>query len=417
MIENIHTYIGTNTTTELVQFCAKQPETIFTLIADENTYGVLGRQVEDAFKQAQMDVRSIVLRGEEVVADEKYLMQVFIKAAYEPQLFIAVGSGTITDITRYTSYRSGNRFVSVPTAPSVDGFISLGAPLIVGGLKDTYPTHAPLAVFADLTTLTNAPKALIAAGFGDIIGKITSLADWKLENLIWGDPFDEAVEGRVRKALQQCIDSADAIAARSPEGIRSLIEALLQSGIGMLEFGNSRPASGAEHHCSHYWEMKLLEEDRPAILHGAKVGFATILVAQQYARLGSMTREDLMDALEGAEWPSRDTQIAEIQQAYGTVGDELIPMQQPFLDLTPDQYDQVKQRVLQNWDAIRQTLESVPSPDEVKRLLQSVGGPTDRQTLGLEAEKVQAALHYGHYLRRRFTVIKLLKILGMQPEL
>lgn len=417
MPPDIYTYIGPEALPELLAYCQQQPQQVFTLVADTNTYAALGQRVEAALREAGLNLTSIVLSGEEVVADEKTLMQVFLKAPLEPQLFIAVGSGTITDITRYASFRTGNRFVSLPTAPSVDGFISLGAPLIVGGLKDTYPTQAPSAVFADLDTLAQAPTALIAAGFGDILGKLTSLADWQLEHLIWGDPFDAQVEARVRRALQQCIDSADAIAARSLEGIRSLMEALLESGIGMLEFGNSRPASGSEHHCSHYWEMTLLAAGRPALLHGAKVGFATSLMAQHYARLRQLSRADVVDLLEGANWPSRESQLAEIEAAYGDIAPALAHIQQPYLDLSAEELETVRQRIVLRWDAIQTVLASVPPPQEIKRLLERVGGPTSGAALHLDAAQIDQALTYGHYLRRRFTVMKLLKLLGMDTRL
>jgi glycerol-1-phosphate dehydrogenase [NAD(P)+] len=184
--DKIHTYIGSNAVTELIEYCRNLPEKVFTLVADHNTFDAMGKHVYEALGSAGLEIVCIVLEGDEVIADERYLMQVFLQAPVMPQMFLAVGSGTITDITRYVSYRTGNHFISIPTAPSVDGFISLGAPLVINGLKDTFTTHAPQAVFADLDVLSNAPSAMIAAGFGDIIGKLTSLADWKLENLLWG---------------------------------------------------------------------------------------------------------------------------------------------------------------------------------------------------------------------------------------
>ena len=62
------------------------------------------------------------------------------------------------------------------------------------------------------------------------------------------------------------------IGQASPSGIEKLMDSLVDSGMCMLDFGNSRPASGAEHYMSHFLEMKLLREGRPAVLHGAKVG-------------------------------------------------------------------------------------------------------------------------------------------------
>lgn len=413
MKTSVHIYVGKDAISKLVNFCRDLPEQNLTLVMDNNTYVALGQRVKAALQKEMRQVTAIVLEGEEVVADEKYLMQVFLQAPRNAQVFLAVGSGTITDITRYVSYRTGNRFISVPSAPSVDGFISPGAPLIVRGMKNTYLTQPPFAVFADLETLAAAPKELIAAGYGDIIGKFTALADWKLAHLIWDEPFDFAVEARVRHALQKCIAATDEIAAGLPEGIQFLIEALLESGLGMLEFGNSRPASGSEHHCSHYWEMKLLEEGKPAILHGAKVGYATMLIARQYAKLREISLARLADILEKAHWQSYDEQIAEIEHVYPSVAKDIIAAQQLYLHLSLEDLTATKQRIVDRWASIQDVLALVPPPDEIEQLLQCVGAPVNWQTLGLEEARALEAVQLGHYLRKQFTVMKLVKLLGI----
>src|SRR5690554_1740886 len=280
--------VGPDAVDRLVQFCQKLPHPRLTLVSDDNTYRALGGRVEDALRGAGLDVLSIVLHGDEVAADEKRLVEVLVRAPAAPQTFVAVGSGTLTDIARYISFRTGNAFISVPTAASVDGFVSVGAPLIVGGLKETFPAQGPTAVFADLPTLMDAPRELTAAGFGDIIGKATSLADWELGKLLWDEPYAPDIAARTRAALDLCIEQADAIRDATEPGLRSLFDALIESGACILDFGDSRPASGSEHHCSHYWEMLLLRANRPAILHGAKVGYAATLIAQLYAYLRTL---------------------------------------------------------------------------------------------------------------------------------
>ena len=54
--------------------------------------------------------------------------------------------------------------------------------------------------------------------------------------------------------------NAEKIGSGSEEGVKALLEQLIESGYVMLDFGNSRPASGTEHHYSHLWEMKLLKQ-------------------------------------------------------------------------------------------------------------------------------------------------------------
>jgi glycerol-1-phosphate dehydrogenase [NAD(P)+] len=406
-------YVGPDAVQQFVQFCEEKRLDRFALIADANTYQALGERVERALKGRGAGVITIVLAGDEVVADEHYLVDTLVRAPMGRCTFLAVGSGTITDIARFVSHRMGQPFISLPTAPSVDGFPSIGAPLVLSGVKTTIICQPPLAVFADLEALCRAPRRLIGAGFGDMVGKYTSVADWTLGSLLWGEPFDAAIARRSEAALQSCISHADEICVGGPDGVRDLMAALVESGLCMLDFGATRPASGAEHHAAHYLEMKLLLESRPAIPHGAKVGMATIHVAAQYARIRAMRRQDMLNRLEAATLPDRGEEIATIEQGYGRLAEGVIKEHLAFLNLTEAAFDALKQRISDHWEAIQAIAAQVPSPETVADYLRRAGAATDAAELGLGREEVELAYRYGHYLRNRFTVVKLSRVLGL----
>src|SRR4051794_17810624 len=171
-------YVGSDATAKLLDYVAAKGLKRFAIVSDTNTYKALGQRAEAALKGKGYDVTTIVLQDAEIHADEHQLIKTLIEAPLGDLTFVAVGSGSITDITRFVSFRTGRPFIGMPTAPSVDGFTSIGAPIILAGVKTTLICQAPVAVFADIDVLANAPQRLIAAGFGDMIGKYTSLADW-----------------------------------------------------------------------------------------------------------------------------------------------------------------------------------------------------------------------------------------------
>ena len=57
------------------------------------------------------------------------------------------------------------------------------------------------------------------------------------------------------------------------------------SGIAIGYIGNSRPASGSEHHIAHFWEMMSLLKEKEGALHGERVGVAEIAVLKLYEML------------------------------------------------------------------------------------------------------------------------------------
>ncbi|MCB0162393.1 MAG: hypothetical protein KDD83_29850, partial [Caldilineaceae bacterium] len=72
----------------------------------------------------------------------------------------------------------------------------------------------------------------------------------------------------------------------------------------------------------------------------------------------------------------------------------------------------LKQRILAHWDEIQAIAAQVPPPEEIAALLEKVGGPTIVADLGLTAEEQALAEANGHFLRNRFTVRKLMRVLN-----
>jgi glycerol-1-phosphate dehydrogenase [NAD(P)+] len=400
-------------TEHVVEFCRAEGRKRLLMLADQNTWAAQGAELAAALEAAHFDVAKVIYQSAEVVADAHHIFQAMIAADDATRTLIAVGSGTITDIARFTAHRTRADFISIPTAPSVDAYVSVGAPLILGGVKITYLCGSPIAVFADIDVLTAAPRAMIAAGVGDVLAKFTSTADFRLGHLLWDEPYDDAIAHRMLATAWRTANGAAEIGAGDAAGVRALIYALFDSGYCMVDFGNSRPASGTEHHYSHFWEMRLLHEGRPAILHGAKTGVGTALAAALYEQVRGLTRSQISDLLEAAVLPDRDQEMAAIRRVYGDLADEMIAGQQPFLEMTTERFDALKRRILERWEDVQKIAADVPSPGQIAGWLAAVGGPTNVQELGLSQQELSDAGRYAHYLRNRFTVRKLAGVLGL----
>ncbi len=391
----------------LLSYCQEQGLARFFLVADTNTYRVLGERTEAALRSAGIDVKTILLTDHEIATNEYFIVRTLMETNGEDRQFIAVGSGTVTDITRFVSHRTRAKFISLPTAPSVDGYTSIVAPTEVGKYKVPIVTHPPQAVFANLPTLCAAPRRMIAAGLGDLLGKYTSLADWRIGELLYDEPYNASIAQYMRESVDRTVEVIDSIASASCEGITRLMDGLVGAGFGMLEFGDSRPASGAEHHIGHYWEMKLIIEGRPALLHGAEVGVATIFAARRYARLRQISRAEAAALLKARQMPTVDQMLAEIQQGYGLVADRIRTIQAPLLNMTAADLERLKSRILDSWDEIQTVATQVPAPEQIESWLAAVDGPTTPSMLDLSEAETRLALNTAHYLRDRFTINRL----------
>ena len=411
MRTDLPVYIVNDAIPDFIAFCRERGLSRFMLVADTNTYPALGARAEAALRDQGWDVRTAILQGDDIVADGHYVMQTLEAGDATPRTYVAVGSGTITDISRFVSHRSAQKFISLPTAASVDGFTSIGAPIVVDGAKITLLTHGPLAVFADLPTLCAAPRPMIAAGFGDLIAKLTSVADWELGRLLWGEPYDATIAKRSRDAAWAAVNQLDSIANAECEGVQTLMEGLIESGFCMLDFGETRPASGAEHHISHMWEMMLLREGRHSVLHGAKVGVAVIISAERYDAIKAMSRAEAQKRLDRATLPDRDAEIANIRQAFPHMVDELVGIQAPFLDMSQADFAALKTQILGNWDTIQQIAATVPAAAEVTAWLRRIDGPVTASEVSLSDDEYELGKRCGHYYRNRFSNAKLSRML------
>jgi glycerol-1-phosphate dehydrogenase [NAD(P)+] len=353
------------------------------IVADKNTAKIAGGQVLEILFTQGMSYSSFVFDDAALSPDEDALGRLLINFDADCDLIVAVGSGTINDISRFFSHRLGLPYFIVATAPSMDGYASSVAPLLKNNLKTTFECHVPKAIIADRTILAEAPKDMIAAGFGDVVGKYTALTDWKLSAIINGEYYCERVAKLTRESLERTIRLREGIAAGDRGAIGELMETLILSGVAISYVENSRPASGSEHHLAHFWEMRLLWEGGDPILHGTGVG------------------------MEKDQW------ALGIRKAFLKGAEEVLALEERVKKNDPALCQKRRMVIAEHWDEILRTLTTVPSPSRVQEYLQTVGAPFEPAQAGLGLRLVFDALVYAKEIRPRYTILQLLGDLGL----
>lgn len=362
-----------------------------TVIYDQNTYHAAGLTRPRADQE-------IILDPENLHANEKSVAKVMAQLSDKTRVLIAVGSGTVHDVTRYCAWRKGLPFVSCPTAASVDGFCSSVAAMTWEGVKRTLTAVPPVLVFADLNVITKAPLFLARSGFGDMIGKFIALADWKISHILTGEFYCERIAEMTEKATQAVLESAEGIASGDPSAFEKLTYGLLLSGLAMQLTGNSRPASGAEHHISHIIEMEPENlEIHSDALHGEKVGVGTLIAAAEYHRLARVSgwkdyptiTEEEIHAVFGNRLSRQIAAENEKNAAAGVTGD----------------------CIRAHWEEIQAQIAKIPDAEELARLYQRLGVMNSLSDLGIPEKKRAVLLDTSPMVRNRLTLMRLRRCL------
>lgn len=362
------------------------------LVADRNTYRVCGKSVE-----ALGIHKDIFIFEEEglVIPNEKAWEAIQNKVTDEIDLIIGVGSGVIQDLCKYVSFLCKIDYFIVATAPSMDGYASVGAAMIANDMKVTFSAHVPKAIIADTEVLKDAPLEMIVAGYGDIIGKYSCLNDWKLSALVNGEYFCQKVYDLMMSQVLKVRPLSKKLMERDGEAVGALMEALVVAGIAMSLVGNSRPASGSEHHLSHYFEITGILENADYFPHGIDVAYSTVITER--------LREELLSIKEPpAAWEfDREKWENNIHALYHRAADGVIALQDKMGWYQKDYLSVYREK----WTEICAVISEVPSSKELEDLFSEVGLTMDKFYEMYGEKKVNDAVMYAKDLKDRYTVL------------
>lgn len=384
------------------------------MVADKNTWKAAGKAAAEELEKAGITCNKVILDYDEVIPDEHVIGEILAAVVPGSDLILGVGSGTLNDLCKLISFRMGLDYIIYATAPSMDGFVSIGSAVILNHVKTTLDCHGPVAVIGDVDVLSQAPMRLIAAGLGDTLGKYTCLFDWKLSRLINDEYYCEEVVQMVETAIATVMKYSNEVQNRNPEAIKAVTEALVLTGIGMSFIGNSRPASGCEHHFSHFWEMKAFMHGKYPALHGTQVGVGTIVALYLYHMLES---EEIDFAAVKATTFDKDAWIREIRKVYEIAADGIIAVEDKSQKNDIEKRNIRLDTIEENWNQIRTMIkEDLPKVSEMEKLFAGLDAPTNPTQIDVSLEELYESVIYAKEVRPRYTVLQLIWDLGLSEK-
>ncbi len=392
------------------------------VICDLNTYDAAGQAVITRLQNEGLSPRLCRFETRQWVKPDEYAIgKVMLEIDSHVDFLLVVGSGCLTDLTRFVATRTGLPFISVPTAPSMDGYASSGAPMTQAGYKKTIICRNAHAIVADIDVISKAPFEMIASGFGDTIGKLTSRIDWKFSQIVTGEYYCDFFVELINEVVERCVSDIAALKAGSPDAIQTLTEGLIFSGIGMLLIGNSRPASGSEHSLSHYWEMKAALEHHQEHFHGTKVGIATGVMAEFMTRFFDRMVDAGPNSVDAGHIKSQKLTRERIEQdlndALGPVATSLIEeVTRPEYLSWPQQEKQIR-TLTEKWEEIVALRRLCPSLQQIESIMIELGAPYLPSEIGVDPDYLRETLLNAKEVRSRYTVLRAAETLGWLEEI
>ncbi|MBR5288817.1 MAG: sn-glycerol-1-phosphate dehydrogenase [Clostridia bacterium] len=364
------------------------------LVADTNTYAACGEEIKAQIGQ-RLECEHVFVREGLVIPNEEACEEVFARISDQTDLIVGVGSGVIQDICKYVSFERKLPYFIVATAPSMDGYASVGAAMIMGGMKVTYSAHVPKVIIGDIDVLKDAPMEMIQSGYGDILGKYSCLNDWKLARVVRGEYFCQYVYDLTMDMVVKTRDLGEKLLARDPQAIETLMEAIVGVGVAMALVGNSRPASGSEHHLSHFFEIVGILNDEPYFMHGTDVVYSSIYTQKIREKILAL------DAPAAHEAMSREAWEENIRRMYGKIADSVIALQAKM-----GWYGEDRSGIhAKKWQEICQVLSEAPSSRQMTEYVQSIGLDAAQFAAMYGDKKIDDALKFGKDLKDRYSVL------------
>lgn len=363
-----------------------------TVIYDSNTYNLPGIVHVPATKEIVLPAAGL--------HSEKTLIEAIIPELSDPDVLIAVGSGTIMDFARYNAFKLGLPFAAIPTLASADGYTANICSVVIDGQKKSIPMHAPVLVVADLNIISAAPMFLTISGVADILSKYISLADWRIAHLVSGEYYCARVAGMAEDALGMMARCAEGLRRGEKPDFETMTMAHMISGLTMQMLGNSRAASGAEHLIAHLVEMKPPRFEGAHGIHGECVGVGTILCAEAYHEMAAKTPRAKAFAPLDPGW---------IREKFGPLADGILKENENDVLGTFD-----PQTIADRWEKVVDIIHTIPTAEALDSLFADIGAKRTLADIGIDPALKPEILAISAAIRNRLTLARMRRVLDFK---
>lgn len=203
-----------------------------------------------------------------------------ISANFQGDVVYSVGGGLTADAAKYYAAKYHLPLVVIPTALSVDAFITAASGIRKDGCVYYIETKPPDDLILDLDAIAAAPETIRAAGISDVMSIETGSWDWKFADSRGKNPpgmeFIPWVYENARVILEAVLNCAEAAGRGNREGLKMLYDCLALEVQLCNQVGHARAEEGTEHYFAYCAENHMGHR----LPHGDLVGPGIINAAR-----------------------------------------------------------------------------------------------------------------------------------------
>lgn len=364
------------------------------LVSDDATWNAAGIAVRDQLPaHSTLTHHSLGVHVHASMANAEAI----INAAKGMEGLIAVGSGTINDLTKYAAAKLNKPYIAVATAASINGYTSTTASLETHGIKSSHIAQPPRAVVADISVIAAAPTRLARAGLGDVLCRSTVEVDMILSHHLFGTPYPEELFAALSRHEQQLLAQAEGLHEQRPRAISALMRALLDGGDAMTQHGSSAVASQGEHMIAHTAEM-LYGSELSGIYHGEMIALTTLTMGR--------LQERMLKIMPTVNPLPRDKSL--FTKLFDEHSAEALHSQYQTKSLSTETAQAINEKLKTAWPEIKRAIHRVRLDHKMlERVFTYIGVPTQPKDINLDPAHYTNAIARAYLTRDRFTFLDL----------
>ena len=376
------------------------------VVCDSNTHEAMGKRV--AKELQALGVIDEIVMPSATYCNEPTIALMQDKTRHADCL-VVVGSGSLSDVVKFATYKDGREYVSFPTAASMNGYAAGTASVTLdNGYKSSLAAHAPKGIFIDLKVNAAAPTWLSAAGLADSLCRPTAQVDWWASHRLFDSFYSNTPYALLAEDEPRMIETAAGLATQEVKAMGHLHRVMILSGFGNCFTGSSHAGSMGEHQVSHWIDM-FAGKQHPGSIHGQQVGVATLAIARLQNVMLNMARAPKI----------KPTHIVEDEfiTRYGRLLGPKCYREAKMKAFNVEAAAAFNAKLERVWPQLREELRAfMIDPLSLQKIIASAGGPTTATELGLSVSVWRDAMKYGRDIRNRWSFLDLADDCGLLDE-